>query len=71
MLQIARQAGLEVMEGGRLLLQPFPTRATKRLIQEKDGLWVTSWPRTYADLRYEGVRGEEAAEHFREVIHGD
>lgn len=70
-LQIARQAGLEVMEGGRLLLRPFPTRATKRLIQEKDGLWVTSWPRTYADLRYEGVRGEEAAEHFREVIHGD
>lgn len=71
MLHIARQAGLEVMEGGRLLLRPFPTRATKRLIQEKDGLWVTSWPRTYADLRYEGVRGGEAAEHLREAIRGD
>lgn len=70
-LHIARQAGLEAMEGGRLLLRPFPTRATKRLSREKDGICVTSWPRTYADLRYEGVRGEEAAEHFREVILGD
>jgi hypothetical protein len=71
MLRIVRQSGLEVMEGGRLLLLPFPTQATKRLIQEKDGLWVTSWPRTYADLRNEGVRGEEAAEHLREVFRGD
>jgi hypothetical protein len=71
MLQIARQAGLEVMEGGRLLLLPFPTQATKQLIQEKDGVWVTSWPRTYADLRNEGVRGEEAAEHLREVFRGN
>ena len=71
MLQIARQARLEVMEGGRLLLLPFPTQATKKLIQEKDGVWVTSWPRTYADLRNEGVRGEEAAEHLREVFRGN
>ncbi len=70
MLHIARQAGLEVMEGGRLLLRPFPTRATLHLTQEKNGLWVTSWPRTYADLRHEGVRGEEAAEHLREVFRG-
>lgn len=71
MLQIARQAGLEVMEGGRLLLLPFPTEATKKLIQEKDGVWVTSWPRTYADLCNEGVRGDEAAEHLREVFRGN
>jgi hypothetical protein len=70
MLHIARLAGLKAMEGGRLLLLPFPTRATKQLVQEKDGLWVTSWPRTYADLRHEGVRGEEAAEHLREVFRG-
>jgi len=70
MLHVARRAGLKAMEGGRLLLLPFPTRATKQLIQEKDGLWVTSWPRTYADLRHEGVRGEEAAEHLREVFRG-
>ena len=69
MLRIAQQAGLEVMEGGRLLLLPFPTRATRQLIQETDGVWVTSWPRTYADLRNEGVRGEEAADHLREVFH--
>jgi len=69
LLHIARQAGLEPMDGGRLLLRPFPTWATKRLSTEQDGIWVTSWPRTYADLRYEGVRGEEAAEHLREVIH--
>ncbi len=71
MLRIAKQSGLEVMDGGRLLLLPFPTQATKRLIQEQDGVWVTSWPRTYADLRNEGVRGEEAAEHLREVFRGD
>lgn len=70
MLHIARQSGLEAMEGGRLLLRPFPTRATMRLIQRVNGIWVTSWPRTYADLRFEGVRGEEAAEHFREVVTG-
>ena len=71
MLRIVRQSGLDVMEGGRLRLLPFPTQATKRLIQERDGVWVTSWPRTYADLRNEGVRGEEAAEHLREVFRGD
>lgn len=70
-VQIARRAGLEVMEGGRLLLLPFPTLATKQLIQEKEGVWVTSWPRTYADLLNEGVRGEEAAEHLRGVFRGN
>lgn len=28
------------------------------------------WPRVYVDLPAEGVRGEEAAEHLREVMHG-
>ncbi|MGD0836257.1 MAG: hypothetical protein ABSB49_06400, partial [Polyangia bacterium] len=28
------------------------------------------WPRVYADLRHTGVRGEEAAEHLREIVRG-
>lgn len=67
LLAIARRAGLEPLEGGRLLLRPFPTRASARLAEDRDGIKVTSWPRTYADIRFEGVRGEEAAEHLREV----
>lgn len=67
LLATARRGGLEPLEGGRLLLRPFPTRASARLTEELDGIAVTSWPRTYADIRFEGVRGEEAAEHLREV----
>lgn len=67
LLHVARLAGLEPLDGGRLILRPFPSSATKKLADEIDGIWVTSWPRTYADLRFEGVRGEEAAEHLREV----
>ena len=67
---VAVQAGLRPMEGGRLTLRPFPTVAVNRLAVVRDGLRVAPWPRVYADLRGVGVRGEEAAEHLREVIRG-
>jgi hypothetical protein len=66
----AREAGLEPIEGGRLRLRPFPTVASRRLITSRGGLNVVPWPRVYADLRLVGVRGEEAAEHLVEVMHG-
>jgi hypothetical protein len=67
---IAADAGLRPIEGGRLMLRPFPTIAVRRLAEEIDGLRVAPWPRVYADLRTHGVRGEEAALHLREVICG-
>jgi hypothetical protein len=57
------------IEGGRLTLRPFPTVAVRRLAETIDGLRVAPWPRVYVDLLSAGVRGEEAAEHLREVIH--
>ena len=66
----ARVAGLRPIEGGRLMLRPFPTAATSRLAKRADGLIVAPWPRVYADLLGAGVRGEEAAEHLREVVGG-
>jgi hypothetical protein len=62
--------GLRAMEGGRLLLRPFPTMATRQLSRDVEGLRVAPWPRVYVDLQNVGVRGEEAAEHLREVMHG-
>lgn len=70
LLEIARVAGIEAMDGGRLVLRPFPTAASRRLAEQGGGLWVAPWPRVYADLRQVGVRGEEAAEHLREVVCG-
>lgn len=67
---IAADAGLRPIEGGRLTLRAFPTTATRRLAREVGGLQVAPWPRIYADLRSQGVRGEEAAEHLREVMRG-
>lgn len=66
----AREAGLEPMTGGRLTLRPFPTAASRNLASEIDGIRVAPWPRVYADLREVGVRGEEAAEHLRELSRG-
>lgn len=66
----AREAGLEPIEGGRLNLRPFPTVTARNLITRKSELNVVPWPRAYADLRLVGVRGEEAAEHLLEVMHG-
>lgn len=65
----AAAANLRPIEGGRLTLRPFPTVAVRALASKVDGLRVAPWPRVYVDLRQSGVRGEEAAEHLREVIH--
>ena len=67
---VAAQAGLRAIEGGRLILRPFPTVTTKRLVVMRDGLCLVPWPRVYTDLRVIGVRGEEAAEHLRKVSRG-
>lgn len=67
---VARRAGLKPIEGGRLTLKPFPTTTSQILATVVDGLRVAPWPRVYADLRMTGVRGEDAAEHLREVIYG-
>ncbi len=66
---VAREAGLRPIEGGRLVLRSFPTVTTARLAEIVEGLRVAPWPRVFVDLRRSGVRGEEAAEHLREVIH--
>lgn len=63
----AVKAGLRPIHGGRLTLHPFPTVTTGRLAETRGGLRVAPWPRVYADLRTVGVRGEEAAEHLREI----
>lgn len=65
---VADGAGLKPIEGGRMVLRPFPTPVTKRLSSPVRDLRVAPWPRVYADLRASGVRGEEAAEHLWEVV---
>lgn len=67
--RVASTAGLRVMEGGRLLLRPFPTPAGDKLTtSDKDDFRSMLWPRVYADLRMTGVRGEDAADHLREEM---
>lgn len=66
----ARVAQVEAIDGGRLVLRPFPTQASRRLRTDDTDIRVAPWPRVYADLRQVGVRGEEAAEHLREVCRG-
>lgn len=67
--RVAYTAGLRVMEGGRLLLRPFPTPAGHKLTtSDKDDFRSMLWPRVYADLRMTGVRGEDAAAHLREEM---
>lgn len=68
---VAAGADLPAMEGGRLLLRPFPTPVTRRLSRNVSGLRVVPWPRVFTDLRVAGVRGEEAAEHLLEVMSRD
>jgi len=65
---VAERSGLKPIEGGRLVLRPFPTPVTQRLCGPVAGIRVAPWPRVYADLRESGVRGEEAAEHLLEVV---
>lgn len=68
----AAAAGLPPIEGGRLMVRPFPGTVTRRLTQTLDsGLNTVPWPRAYADLRPTGVRGEEAAEHLAERMLDD
>lgn len=66
----ASEVGLRPIEGGRLTLRPMPTQGVRRLATEVGGLRVAPWPRVFVDLRTVGVRGEEAAEHLWEVMHG-
>jgi hypothetical protein len=68
----AAVAGMHEIDGGRLLLRPFPTPANGTVtVQVQPGLTSVLWPRAYADLRTTGVRGEEAAEHLRrEMLNG-
>jgi hypothetical protein len=70
LVAVAAQVGLQPIEGGRLTLAPFPTASTHELSTMVDGLRVAPWPRVFADLLKSGVRGEEAAEHLREVVGG-
>jgi hypothetical protein len=65
---LAASAGLKPVEGGRLVLRPFPTVSSNRLATQVDGLRVAPWPRVYVDLLHAGVRGEDAAEHLKEVV---
>jgi len=65
---LAEGYDLEPIEGGRILLRPFPTKTTARLCCFGSGLRVAPWPRIYADLISQGVRGEEAAEHLRQQM---
>jgi hypothetical protein len=65
----AEIGGLREMDGGRILLRPFPTPASDTITNEVvPGLFSVLWPRIYADLRTVGVRGEDAAEHLREEM---
>lgn len=65
----AAEGALQPIEGGRLNLRPFPTVTSKLLSDERQRLRLAPWPRVYADLQLIGVRGEEAAEHLRDVMH--
>lgn len=55
------------IDGGRLTLTSFPTVAVNRMASVVDGFRVAPWPRVYVDLTRAGVRGEQAAEHLREI----
>lgn len=70
LIALAAKADLRPIEGGRLTLSAFPTSSTRRLATTVEGMRVAPWPRVYVDLRTIGVRGEEAAEHLREVVNG-
>lgn len=68
----ARKVNLAEARGGRLLLRPFPSPAGAALSSEiRPGFWSVPWPRSFADLRGAGVRGEEAADHLREACEHD
>lgn len=64
----AAAAGLRPIEGGRLVLSQLPTPTTLEMATVVDGLRIAPWPRLVADLRRSGMRGEEAAEHVKELL---
>ncbi|MBO0883637.1 MAG: hypothetical protein J2P17_25545, partial [Mycobacterium sp.] len=65
----ALAAGLQQIQGGRLVLRPFPTPTGAELTEKPTaGFQSMLWPRVYADLRTTGVRGEDVAEHLREEM---
>lgn len=64
----AAAAELRPIEGGRLVLSQLPTPTTLKMATSTDGLRIAPWPRLVADLRRSGVRGEEAAEHVKEIL---
>ncbi len=69
--QLVYSAGLvnlSPIRGGRLALRPFPTKATAKLCEWRDGLAIVPWARCYADLVTTGVRGEDIATNLREVM---
>ena len=65
---VADAAGLRAIPGGRLTLRPYPPSLQRLSTTVKRGLRLAPWPRVYSDLRLFGVRGEDAAEHLREVL---
>lgn len=67
---VAEAAGLRPIPGGRLTLRPYPLSLQGLSTTVQRGLRLAPWPRVYSDLRQWGVRGEDAAEHLREVIRG-
>lgn len=70
LIALAKSVNLRPIEGGRLILKPFPSSTVQRLANiEDDDLRIAPWPRVYADLLTEGVRGEEAAEHLYEIVY--
>jgi hypothetical protein len=64
----AEESDLAPIEGGRLVLRPFPVEATSLLSERQGDIVCAPWPRVFVDLRRSGVRGEEAAEHLREAF---
>jgi len=64
----AREVGLRPIEGGRLTLRSFPLDATANLSSRHGNLICAPWPRVFVDLRHAGVRGEDAADHLRNVM---
>ena len=60
----AKEAGLKDIEGGRLVLRPFPSPGAPA-IDRVQGVNTVPWVRAYADLRTSGVRGETVADELR------
>ena len=74
MLAALSLAGLKPLDGGRLLVSPFPSEGTLHQVRKSQSIPTVPWPRVYADLQHTGVRGEELAEHLREkmeLTHGE